>query len=107
MEQNYEIDGIQMIYHVPLELDHHSARQISDQIDWQIDSGHVRKVIFDFSNTDFMDSSGVGCLIGRHRRLMRFNGEVCVSGVSERIDKLFCALGLYKIVKKMEEKNAN
>lgn len=104
MEQNYEVDGMRMIYHVPLELDHHSATQIRTQIDCMIDGAGIREVIFDFSKTDFMDSSGIGVVIGRHKKLTRYGGCVMAYGMNERIDKLFRASGLNRIVARVEDR---
>lgn len=103
MEQNYELNGMRLIYHVPLELDHRSATQIRNQIDCLIDGAGVREVIFDFSNTDFMDSSGIGVVIGRHKKLMLYEGKVMAYGVNERIEKLFRASGLNRIITRVEE----
>lgn len=102
MEQNYEISGSRMIYHMPLELDHHSASRIRTQIDCMIDAGSVREVVFDFSGTDFMDSSGIGVVIGRHKKLMLYGGKVMACGVNERIEKLFGSSGLDRIITRVE-----
>ncbi|MGN0427465.1 MAG: anti-sigma factor antagonist [Agathobacter sp.] len=102
MEQNYEISGNRMIYHMPLELDHHSAAKIRTQIDCMIDAGNVRELVLDFSGTDFMDSSGVGVVIGRHKKLMLYGGKVMACGVNERIGKLFGSSGLDRIIARVE-----
>ena len=67
MELQYQITKEQLIVPMPKEVDHHIAKTISREIDFLIDSWHVRKLIFDFAETDFMDSSGIGVLIGRKK----------------------------------------
>lgn len=82
MELQYQITKEQLIVPMPKEVDHHIAKTISREIDFLIDSWHVRKLIFDFAETDFMDSSGIGVLIGR-KRLWICTGEKSVQGILE------------------------
>jgi stage II sporulation protein AA (anti-sigma F factor antagonist) len=62
-------------------------------------NGNVRELVFDFAGTEFMDSSGIGVVIGRCRTLGYYNGTVYVMNVNDRVDKLFRASGVYQIVK--------
>lgn len=98
MERNYLITGEKMIYMMPRDVDHHCAGMISKEMDQMIENHGVRTLILDFSNTDFMDSSGVGVVIGRSRRLSYFDGKIEVFNLSERISRIFRASGLYKII---------
>lgn len=63
-----ERTGSQLVLHICEELDHHTAGQISKVVDLQIEKGNVRTLIFDFSGITFMDSSGIGMVMGRHRK---------------------------------------
>ena len=56
-------------------------------------------MIFDFSDTTFMDSSGVGMIIGRYRDLSMSGGSVYAAGVCPVVEKLFYVSGLHKIIK--------
>ena len=64
-----ERTGSQLVLHICEELDHHTAGQISKVVDLQIEKGNVRTLIFDFSGITFMDSSGIGMVMGRHRKM--------------------------------------
>ena len=55
-----------MVY-VPEELDHHFAQQITKVVDEELEKGEISQLVFDFSKTTFMDSSGIGMLMGRDR----------------------------------------
>lgn len=101
MEMNYEIEGEQMIYRMPKDVDHHCAGVIGKEMDRMIENHGVRRLVLDFSDTDFMDSSGIGVVIGRSRRLHFFQGEIVVQNLSERVARIFQASGLNKIVKQM------
>ena len=69
MECHYELNEGCLTISMPKELDHHSAEQLRMEADLLIDSYRVRSLVFDFSGTEFMDSSGIGVLIGRCRNM--------------------------------------
>ena len=58
MEEFMKKRGAMLIVYIPRELDHHFAQQITGAIDQELERGNVRQLVFDFSDTDFMDSSG-------------------------------------------------
>ena len=94
MELQYQITKEQLIVPMPKEVDHHIAKTISREID----SWHVRKLIFDFAETDFMDSSGIGVLIGRKKTMDMHRGEICARNLGERAQKIFDKSGLAQII---------
>ena len=98
MELEYQITKEQLIVPMPKEVDHHIAKTISREIDFIIDSWHVRKLIFDFAATDFMDSSGIGVLIGRKKTMDMHRGEICARNLGERAQKIFDKSGLTQII---------
>lgn len=98
LENSYVLTKDYMIYKMPMELDHHSVGQISCQIDSMIEGGQVRHLIMDFSETEFMDSSGIGVIIGRFRKMKFFDGKITAMNMSARVEKLFRTAGLHKIV---------
>ena len=98
MELQYQITKEQLIVPMPKEVDHHIAKTISREIDFIIDSWHVRKLIFDFAETDFMDSSGIGVLIGRKKNMDMHRGEICARNLGERAQKIFDKSGLTQII---------
>ena len=80
------------------ELDHHSAEEVRVKIDDRIERDNIQKVIMDFEEVTFMDSSGIGVVIGRFKKLQNRDGKVCVVNVNKRVDKVFKLSGLYKII---------
>lgn len=80
------------------ELDHHSAEEVRVKIDDRIDRDNIKKVIMDFSNVTFMDSSGIGVVIGRYKKIKSRNGIICIASANMRIDKVFQLSGIYKII---------
>lgn len=82
------------------ELDHYCAERIRAALDALIEAPEVRRLVIDLSGLTFMDSSGIGVIIGRYRTLSRRNGSVAVRGASPQIDRIFKMSGLYQIVEK-------
>ena len=82
------------------ELDHHNAAMIKDKIDELIIEGQVKDVTFDFGKTTFMDSSGIGIIMGRYKLVKSINGKVFVCNVSGNIERILMISGLYKIIER-------
>ncbi len=76
--------------------------QIIAELDALIEGCGVRKIVFDMKQTEFMDSSGIGVIIGRTKKLKYFNdSSVSVCNMSDRVDKLLKCAGIYTIVHKL------
>lgn len=84
------------------ELDHHNALTIREKSDRMIDKGNIKNIIFDFAGVNFMDSSGIGVIMGRYKRVIFTGGKVAVVGVRSPIDRILNLSGLYKIIEKFE-----
>ena len=63
----------------------------------------IKAMIFDFSFTKFMDSSGIGILLGRYKRMKFLGGEVYIENASERIYRMLEIAGLTALVKEWKE----
>jgi len=83
------------------ELDHRMAARVRDEIDGLIDDARVRRLVFDASGLEFMDSSGIGLIIGRYKRISRRGGSVAVASPGRRIDQLFRMSGVYQVVERL------
>ena len=74
----YEAVGQVLVVHMPRELDHHNCRNLKYETDLLLEENPIRRMVFDFSKTEFMDSSGIGILLGRYKQLKLAGGEaVC------------------------------
>ena len=80
------------------DIDSHNASSIREQIDLRISHEGIRKIIFDFSNLDFMDSSGIGIIIGRYKLMSAVGGEVCIVATKPTLKKLLCLSGVHRII---------
>lgn len=97
-----EVRGRSLLIQISKELDHHNAVTIREKADKLIDKNAVNQIIFDFSNSEFMDSSGIGVIMGRYKKIIFTGGKVAVTNVNSSIDRIFKLSGLYKIIEKYE-----
>ena len=84
------------------DLDHHAARAAFRETEAFIDRFLPRRCILDFSGVSFMDSSGIGIIIGRYKKISYFGGKVFVINTDTRIKKSLMICGLHKIIEIME-----
>ena len=80
------------------ELDHHITNEVRDGIDYVLNSRPIKNIIFDFKNIRFMDSSGIGVIIGRYKKIANDGGKVSVINVNARVKKIFDLSGMNKII---------
>ena len=99
----YEVQENCLTIFLPGELDHHNAEEIRKRSDYLIDQNHIRYVIFDFTDTTFMDSSGIGVIMGRYKRIYMLGGEVRAVHTSERMKKILTMSGVTRIMQIYEE----
>lgn len=98
MERYCEREGNCLRIKVPKELDHHEAGRLKLEADMMIDAYHVKTLIFDFGETEFMDSSGIGVLIGRSKKMGYYGGEVYAQHLNGRVQKIFRVSGLHALI---------
>ncbi|MCL2378900.1 MAG: anti-sigma factor antagonist [Defluviitaleaceae bacterium] len=92
------IEGNALIARPDCEIDHHSAERMRGQIDAVFDNSSCRHIIFDFSGVNFMDSSGIGMIIGRYKNAEKRGGRLALAGMSDEMGRLFHISGLAKII---------
>ena len=100
---NYQVQENYLTIFLPSELDHHNAEEIRRESDRLIERNHIRYVIFDFRDTNFMDSSGIGVIMGRYKRVYLLGGEVFAVHTSERMKRILSMSGVTKIMQICEE----
>ena len=86
-----------LIAAITCEIDHYSAKRIRERIDPALFRYRPRVLVLDFSDVHFMDSSGIGLIIGRSEVAAALGAEVRLKGLSERLLKLVRLAGLEKI----------
>lgn len=95
----FEIKDRTLIIHMKEDLDHHNALFIREHADKRLVTKNILNVIFDFSKVTFMDSSGIGVILGRYKKLRLLgNGKLAVVGVNQSVDRILTMSGLYSVV---------
>lgn len=80
------------------ELDHHSAEEVRTRVDDILDKDRYKTLIFNFSGVNFMDSSGIGAVIGRYKKMSLRGGKVCLTNVTPTVKRIFELSGMFKII---------
>ena len=94
MEHRYEKEYGCLILRMPQELDHYQAEFLKEEADGLLLQYPVRNLIFDFADTQFMDSSGIGAIIGRCKNVRFSGGYVKAVNLNEQIQRVFQISGL-------------
>jgi len=101
MEIKYKNSNLSLTIYVYGELDECSASNAKNIMDkLLLENLNTKKVVFDLSGLSFMDSTGVGLLIGRYKKLKQFNIPTYISGASVATEKVIELAGLYNIMPK-------
>ncbi|SES62418.1 STAS domain-containing protein [Anaerobranca gottschalkii] len=85
------------------ELDHHTAVEVREVLQKEIQKEITTKVILDLKGLKFMDSSGVGVILGRYKELDKLGGKLVVTGLNDTVKKIFQISGLNKIIKVFDD----
>ena len=86
------------------ELDHCSAKETRLEMDTLISKPHIRHLILDMAALQFMDSSGIGVILGRYRVLHSRGGTVSVMNMNPQIARIFQLSGMARIIPVLADK---
>ncbi len=89
------------------ELDHHTARVMREAIDNAVELNMPSKLVLDFEKISFMDSSGIGLVMGRYRNLAKTGGQLYIKGMSPQIYKVMKLAGIERLAVLEECNNGN
>ncbi|HIU67319.1 MAG TPA: anti-sigma F factor antagonist [Candidatus Caccomorpha excrementavium] len=92
------VSGDTLVITLKSDLDHHNAASIRECADQLLSQEGIRHVVFDFTGVEFMDSSGIGVIMGRYKQVIFTGGKAAVCGVGAAVDRIFQFSGIYKII---------
>jgi stage II sporulation protein AA (anti-sigma F factor antagonist) len=81
------------------ELDHHTADELRGQATSVIERNNIHHIVLNLEHLSFMDSSGLGVILGRYKQIKQVHGEMVVCAISPSLQRLFDLSGLFKIIK--------
>ena len=91
-----------LYFHFNGELDESCAIKVRSFMDEMLDKYPKKKIVMDMKNLKFMDSTGIGILIGRYKRIANNNGVVYILNPQPAVDKILKFSGIYQIMPKIE-----
>ena len=98
MEVRYYDDEKKLVFKITEEIDECSVKDIRRKADYEIERFMPREVIFDFDSVTFMDSAGIGMIIGRYKQANIIGGKTKVANLTEGVRKIFEMSGVLKII---------
>lgn len=101
----YEAEEQTLIIHLPSELDHHNCRNLKYETDLLMEENYVTRLIFDFSRTTFMDSSGIGVILNRYKQ-MKNRGRVLFYGACPQVMRILRIGGVLGLMEGFDSKEA-
>ncbi len=102
MNIKYEIIEGRLYIYLIGELDEHYAKGVKEYIDKLIDSNkYINAVVFNMSKVGFMDSTGIGMLLGRYKRLKKMGVCCFIENPTPSVEKVIEISGIYEIMPKM------
>lgn len=107
MDMTTLVKDDKMIIYLSGEIDHHTSREIREGVDRLIITHRPSVFILDLAGVDFMDSSGLGLVLGRYKRIKELEGEMYIANADERTMKILKMAGVDKIIKSIENQIRN
>jgi len=98
MEANYLVKENTLIVCLAGEIDHHVAEKLRKDIDGEIDFYRTKDLIFDFSEVEFMDSSGIGVVFGRYKKISGSGGTVKIRNASKLVKQILGMAGVFTLM---------
>ncbi len=89
-----KFDGNELTIYLSGDIDHHTARKIREVTDALIQEKKPSRLLLNFSAVSFMDSSGIGLIMGRYRMMLLFGGSVKVVSIPENLRRIMELSGL-------------
>lgn len=98
---DYERRRHTLIVRLQDELDHRAAEKMRGELDDLLRDGSIHQLVLDLKRLSFMDSSGIGFIIGRYKLMAGRGGSVAVKNADRRMDRIFQMAGLYELVERL------
>ena len=92
-----EMDKL-LVFEIVEEIDHHTTEKIRRKIDNEIQRYMPKRIIFNFNSVTFMDSSGIGLIIGRYKFANMLGGKLEVANLTQNVKKIFEMSGILKLI---------
>lgn len=95
----FEVKKDVLVVRISGELDHHESEALREEWKDKMYRNAIKHVILNLESVSFMDSSGLGVVLGRYKEVLQLGGEMVVCSISPPVKRLFEMSGLFKIVR--------
>lgn len=102
MDLNYKYIGNELLVELHGEVDEYSCRTLRTKLDDLIDAPGLARVVFDMHGVSFVDSTGLGLILGRYKKLKARGAEMVLKRVPPQVDKVFRTSGIYTVAPKID-----
>ena len=99
-------DGERLVVRLSGELDHFCAQTVRRELDNLLQDESILMLILDFTTLSFMDSSGIGVILGRYKILRDRGGTLAVIHMNKHIARIFHMSGMDRIIKQLDKQEA-
>ena len=98
MESFFQKEDKQLVFKINEDIDEYCAQKIRRRLDNEIERYMPKEIIFDFSNVSFMDSAGIGMIIGRYKMMKLIGGSLEIVNISSTVRRILEMSGINKII---------
>lgn len=102
MEVIFNVSGKVLVAELFGELDHHAAVEVREDIDRAIENYAVSYLVFDFGRVRYMDSSGIGMVLGRYRKMQETDGKIAIVSCSALVRSILNMAGIFSLIDYMD-----
>lgn len=98
MQLEVQCRGAMLFADMQGEIDMYETEKIRQEVDRHIDADGICHLVFNFSQVSFIDSSGLGCVLGRYRRMQEKGGQTSIVGANPTVEKALLFSGIDRII---------
>ena len=98
MESIYIEQNKLLVIKITNEIDEFSVQKIRRKADYEIQRYMPEKIVFDFDNVTFMDSAGIGLVIGRYKMAKMLGGKLEITNLTDQVRKIFEMSGILRLI---------
>ncbi len=104
MPVEIDIDEKSVTAYISGEIDHHNAAKLRNEIDEAVENAYPEILVLDFGGVSFMDSSGIGLVMGRYKLMRNLSGKVIIQNAPKAIKKVMRMAGIEKLLSERSKK---
>ncbi|MBM7854695.1 stage II sporulation protein AA (anti-sigma F factor antagonist) [Desulfohalotomaculum tongense] len=98
MQWNFEVDANTLVVRLAGEFDLGAADKIRRELDDALDSSEARHIIFNLSSVTYIDSTGLGVMLGRYKRISQYGGKMALVNPQPQVKRILELSGLLSII---------